>query len=63
MLMRLLFSPLALLLVFWRAIGGGTPLEPPREFAHRLDVGRCVGECPQCRNELMDCDCQWSAQG
>lgn len=49
------------------ALGFGVPLDPPREFSETVDirplnVGRCVSECPMCGDEILECDCQWSAQ-
>lgn len=42
---------------------GVVPLDPPREFAKTLRLHPQVCECPLCGNEVMECDCQWSAQG
>ena len=46
---------------------GIVPIDPPREFAETLELRRpaphSVSECPMCGNEVMECDCLWSAQG
>lgn len=53
----------AMFMRLYRALGFGLAIDPPREFKRSIKIYRPqLGECPMCGEELMECDCQWSAQ-